>query len=223
MKLPSLRRFVLDYLLCAFEAALMLFAWGDARGFLAHKARAGTIIVLLIVPFVTIWGKSERINRGVRSVPGQWRTLALLELGFFVSYWIVPYCDRRGLLVLPESDALRYAGLALFVAGVAVRTWAFVYLGRFFSIFLTIQKNHRLVTDNLYRYVRHPSYTGLLVRSLGWTLVFRSLFGLGAWLGLLVFLTRRIRHEERVLRSEFGREWEEYERRTPWRIVPGIY
>jgi protein-S-isoprenylcysteine O-methyltransferase Ste14 len=223
MKLPSLKRFVMDYLLCAFEAALMLLAWGDVRGFMAHGARAGTIIVLLLIPFITIWGKSERINKGQRSVPGQRQTLALLELGFFICYLVVPYCDRRNLLVLPESDALRYTGLALFITGVALRTWAFVYLGRFFSIFLTIQKDHRLVTDNIYSLVRHPSYTGLLVRSLGWTLVFRSLFGLAAWLGLLIFLTRRIRHEERVLASEFGEEWEEYGRRTPWRIVPGIY
>jgi protein-S-isoprenylcysteine O-methyltransferase Ste14 len=213
----------MDFLLCAVEASLMLLAWGDVRGFFAHGARAGTVLVLLVVPFITIWGKSERVNRGLRSVPGQWRTLALLELGFFVCYLVVPYTDRRGLLVLPESDALRYAGLLLFVAGVALRTWAFVYLGRFFSIFLTIQEGHRLVTGNIYRHVRHPSYTGLLVRSLGWVLVFRSLVGLGAWLLLVVFIVKRMRHEERVLESEFGPEWERYRRRTPWRLLPGVY
>lgn len=223
MRLPSLKRFLMDYLLCAFEAGLMLVAWGDVRGFLSNGARAGTIIVLLVIPFITIWGKSERVNRGLRPVGGQWRTLALLELGFFICYWVVPFCDRRNLLVLPESNALRYTGLALFVSGVTLRTWSFVYLGRFFSIFLTIQKGHRLVTGNIYSRVRHPSYTGLLVRSLGWTLVFRSIFGLFAWLLLVVFILKRIRHEERVLTSEFGAEWEEYKRRTPSRLLPGIY
>jgi protein-S-isoprenylcysteine O-methyltransferase Ste14 len=223
MRLPSLKRFVMDYLLCAFEAALMLFAWGDVRGFFAHGARAATVVALLLVPFITIWGKSERVNRGLSSVTGQWQTLALLELGFFVCYLVVPYSDRRGLLVLPESDALRYAGLLLFLTGIALRTWAFVYLGRFFSIFLTIQKGHQLVTDNIYKYVRHPSYTGLLVRSLGWALVFRSLLGVGAWLLLVVFLIRRISHEERVLANEFTSEWDGYRRRTPWRLLPGVY
>jgi protein-S-isoprenylcysteine O-methyltransferase Ste14 len=223
MKLPSLKRFVMDYLLCAFEAALMLLAWGDVRGFLSHGARAGMIVALLLVPFITSWSKSDRASRGLRPVPGQWRTLSLLEIGFFVCYWVVPFCDRRGVLVLPESNALRYAGLALFITGITIRVWAYVYLGRFFSIFLTIQKGHRLITDNIYRHVRHPSYTGLLIRALGWTLVFRSLFGLAAWTVLLVFLTKRIRHEESVLKSEFGAEWEEYRRRTQWRIVPGIY
>lgn len=201
----------------------MLLAWGDVRGFFAHGARAGTVAVLLVVPFITIWGKSERVNRGLSPVTGQWQTLALLELGIFVCYLVVPYSDRRGLLVLPESDALRYAGLLLFVAGIALRTWAFVYLGRFFSIFLTIQEGHRLVTDNIYKYVRHPSYTGLLVRSFGWALVFRSLLGLGAWLLLVVFLLKRIRHEERVLANRFTSEWDEYRRRTPWRLMPGVY
>lgn len=223
MRYPNPRRFLMDYLLCASEAGLMLLAWGDVRGFLSHGARAGTIIVILLVPFIASWSEGDRVSRGLRSTKGQWRTLTLLELGFFVCYWVVPFCDRRGVLVLPESDALRYTGLALFITGIALRLWAYVYLGRFFSIFLTIQKGHRLITDNIYGRVRHPSYTGLLVRALGWVLVFRSLFGLAAWSVLLVFIIRRIRHEENVLKSEFDQEWEEYGRRTRWRLVPGIY
>ncbi|HEX8888320.1 MAG TPA: isoprenylcysteine carboxylmethyltransferase family protein [Pyrinomonadaceae bacterium] len=223
MRLPTLKRFVMDYLLCLFEAGLMLVAWGDVRGFLSNGARAGMIIVLLIIPLVTIWGQSERVNRGVRPTPGQWRTLAFLELGFFISYWVAPYFDRHNILVLPESNVLRYTGLLLFVSGVTIRTWAFIYLGRFFSIFLTIQKGHRLVTDNIYKYVRHPSYTGLLVRSMGAALVFRSIFGMFAWLALLIFLLVRIRREEKVLTAEFGAEWDEYKRRTRARLVPRVY
>ena len=201
----------------------MLLAWGDARSFLAHGARAGIILILLVVPFVTCWSESEKASRGVRAVKGQWRTLFLLEIGFLLSYWLVPLFDRRDVLVLPESDALRYAGLFVFAAGVMLRVWAFVYLGRLFSVFLTIQEGHRLVTDNIYAVVRHPSYTGLLVRSLGWALIFRSLLGLLACCALAIFLVRRIRHEEKVLASEFGKSWENYRRRTPWRLLPGVY
>jgi protein-S-isoprenylcysteine O-methyltransferase Ste14 len=219
----SLRRFVRDLGLSAAEVAVMLLAWGDVRGFLSHGARAGVVIVLLVMPFITCWSESERANRGLRPVGGQWLTLLLLEIGFIVSSLLVTLFDRRGILVFNDSDALRYAGLFIFTAGVILRVWAFIYLGRLFSVFLTIQKGHRLVTDNIYARVRHPSYTGLLIRSLGWVLVFRSIAGLIAWLALLVFLIRRIRHEERVLASEFGREWEEYGQRTRWRLVPGIY
>ncbi len=223
VKLLSPRRFIRDFFLSAVEAGMMLLAWGDVRGFLSHGARAGTIIALLVVPFITCWSESDKASRGLRPVSGQWRTLLLLEIGFFVSYWLVPYFDRQEILVFAESDALRYTGLVMFIAGVALRVWAFIYLGRLFSVFLTIQEGHRLVTDNIYRYVRHPSYTGLLLRSLGWALVFRSLFGLVAWLALLAFILKRMRHEEGMLESEFTTEWEEYGRSTRWRLVPGIY
>ena len=223
MKLPSIRRFVRDLALSAVEVTVMLLAWGNAREFLAHGARAGTVLVLVVVPFVTCWSKSERANRGLRAVSGQWRTLFLLEMGFLVCYWVVPLCDRRNVLVLPESDAVRYAGLLVFTVGVALRVWAFVYLGRLFSVFLTIQEGHRLLTDNIYAYVRHPSYTGLLVRSIGLALVFRSLVGLIACCALLVFLIKRMGYEEQVLQSEFGAKWDEYERRTRWRLLPGVY
>lgn len=207
----------------AVEASVMLLAWGDVRSFLAHGARAGTLVVLLIVPFITSLSESEKASRGLRVVSGQWRTLLLLEVGLLICYWLVPLSDRRDVFVLPEGDALRYAGLLIFAAGVLLRVWAFVYLGRLFSVFLTIQEGHRLVTDNIYRYVRHPSYTGLLVRFLGWALVFRSLFGIIACLPLAIFIIRRINHEERVLESEFGMEWENYRRRTRWRLWPGVY
>jgi protein-S-isoprenylcysteine O-methyltransferase Ste14 len=207
----------------AVEVAVMLLAWGDVRGFLAHGARAGVVIVLLFMPFITCWSETGRVSRGVRAVGGQWRTLLLLEVGFFICNWLVPLFDRHNILVLPESDATRYAGLFIFTTGVAIRVWAFLYLGRLFSVFLTIQEGHRLLTDNIYGYVRHPSYTGLMVRSVGWALVFRSLFGLIACFALLAFLIKRIRHEERVLESEFTSEWEAYRRRTRWRLLPGVY
>jgi protein-S-isoprenylcysteine O-methyltransferase Ste14 len=219
----SLRRFVRDFFLSAVEFTMMLLAWGDVRGFFAHPARAGVAFVLLVVPFITCWSESERANRGLRPVSGQWRTLLFLEMGFLISYWLVPLLDGRDLFVFSESDALRYTGLLLFGVGVLIRVWAFIYLGRLFSVFLTIQEGHQLLTDNIYKLVRHPSYTGLLLRSIGLALVFRSLFGLMACLALFIFIARRIQHEERVLESEFTDGWRDYKRRTRWRLLPGVY
>ena len=70
--------------------------------------------------------------------------------------------------------------------------------------------------------IRHPSYLGLLLTALGWSLAFRSLVGV-----ILTFLTvvpvvARIRAEEKLLRTYFGREYEDYCART-WRLLPGIY
>jgi len=78
------------------------------------------------------------------------------------------------------------------------------------------------VTDGPYRYVRHPSYLGMMISFVGWVLVFRSAVGLAAAaLGLLV-LAQRIEAEEALLASQFGDRYAEYRRRT-WRLLPGVY
>ena len=87
---------------------------------------------------------------------------------------------------------------------------------------VAIQPGHTLVTTGLYGAIRHPSYLGLLVNSLGWALAFRS--GVGVLLTALLIppLVARIRAEERLLRSQFGREYEAYRSHTS-RLIPGVY
>ena len=73
-----------------------------------------------------------------------------------------------------------------------------------------------------YGIVRHPSYLGLFINSLGWSLAFRS--GVGVILTLLFVppLICRINAEEDLLRAHFGHEYIAYSSHT-WRLVPGIY
>jgi protein-S-isoprenylcysteine O-methyltransferase Ste14 len=85
---------------------------------------------------------------------------------------------------------------------------------------VAIQPGHTLVTTGLYRVIRHPSYLGLLVNSLGWALAFRS--GLGLLLTALLIPPLVARAEERLLRSQFGGEYEAYRTRTS-RLIPGLY
>ena len=95
-------------------------------------------------------------------------------------------------------------------------------LGHRFSGLVAIQPGHELLTTGIYRVIRHPSYLGLLVNSLGWGLAFRS--GVGVLLTALtvVPLVGRIRAEERLLRPEFGAEYDAYRGRTS-RLIPSFY
>jgi protein-S-isoprenylcysteine O-methyltransferase Ste14 len=121
-----------------------------------------------------------------------------------------------------EGDDIRSLGVVLFSAGGALRIWPVFVLGRRFSGLVAIQPGHTLVTSSLYGVIRHPSYLGLLVNSLGWALAFRS--GVGVLLAALLIppLVARIRAEERLLRSQFGGEYEVYCKRTS-RLIPGVY
>jgi len=118
---------------------------------------------------------------------------------------------------------LRMLGIALFVAGLAIRWYAIVRLGRFFTVNVAIAADHRLIDTGPYRLVRHPSYTGALMAFLGLGLCLANWASLAVIVVpiLLVFL-RRMHIEEAALLQAFGDRYRDYMRRTK-RLVPAIY
>jgi len=141
-------------------------------------------------------------------------------LGLLDGY-LPAYTDRLEFWTI-DGDTIRWLGVALFAAGGALRIWPVFVLGRRFSGLVAIQSGHTLVTGGVYSVIRHPSYLGLLVNSLGWGLAFRS--GIGVLLTALTILPilARIRAEESLLRSQFGGEYDTYRARTS-RLLPGLY
>ena len=131
---------------------------------------------------------------------------------------------RRGGLPWPGGPLWPVVtGLALIAAGIALRAWSILTLGRFFQYWIKIQPGHRVVTGGPYRYVRHPSYTGIALVLLGlalacddvWALVAVAVLG-GA--GLAV----RIRAEERQLTEALGEEYRQFAASRK-RLVPGLF
>ena len=114
-------------------------------------------------------------------------------------------------------------GLAIFGAGLALRSWAVHELGRFFKFTVVVQAEHRVIDTGPYRRIRHPSYTGLLTAALGLGIT------LGTWLSIpavllppLIGFSLRLTHEEKVLARELGEPYRDYMRRTH-RLIPGIW
>jgi protein-S-isoprenylcysteine O-methyltransferase Ste14 len=121
-----------------------------------------------------------------------------------------------------EGDTVRWLGVVPFAAGGALRIWPVFVLGERFSGLVAIQPGHTLVTSGVYGVIRHPSYLGLFINSLGWSLAFRS--GVGVILTMLLIppLLARIGAEENLLRGQFRDEYNAYCSHT-WRLIPGIY
>jgi protein-S-isoprenylcysteine O-methyltransferase Ste14 len=106
--------------------------------------------------------------------------------------------------------------------GAGIRVVAMSQLGPLFSTFVAIQKEHYLVTTGLYRWVRHPIYTGSLIAVAGICLVFRSQL---IWLALPLYLAGtlwRIHDEEMLMSEAFGEEYRQYQSHS-WRLIPFIY
>ena len=157
----------------------------------------------------------EREDRSNR-----WIFMPLLVIGL-LSAFLPAYAERHGWWVL-DGETVRWLGVFFYLAGGALRIWPIFVLGRRFSGLVAIQPGHELVTDGIYRVIRHPSYLGMIILMLGWALAFRS--GLGVILAALIVppVLARIRSEETLLRFQFGDEYDAYRRRT-WRLIPGIY
>jgi protein-S-isoprenylcysteine O-methyltransferase Ste14 len=157
----------------------------------------------------------EREDRGNR-----WVIVAFGLLGLLAGY-LPAYADRNEWWTI-DGDAVRWLGVVLFLAGGALRLWPVFVLGRRFSGLVAIQPGHTLVTSGIYGVIRHPSYLGLLVMTLGWGLAFRSWVGVLLTVLMLPPLLARIHAEERLLRTQFGAEYDAYCARTA-RLIPGLY
>ena len=125
--------------------------------------------------------------------------------------------------VLPNGRVFEVAGVLLFAAGLIFRWWAIVTLGRFFTVDVTIEKDHELVERGPFRWVRHPSYTGVLLAFLGWALTLRNWAAIAVVLvPIFVAFVRRMNVEEEALRGALGQHYVDYMKRTQ-RLVPGVY
>jgi protein-S-isoprenylcysteine O-methyltransferase Ste14 len=203
-------------------AYLGLAVWGRGglTAFFSVPALTALAIVLAAQCGAAVFAGGN-LSSGVREDRGNRWVIPVFSVIGLLAAFLPAWTDRLGFWSL-DGDAVRWIGVVLFAAGGALRLWPVFVLGHRFSGLVAIQPGHRLVTTGIYRIVRHPSYLGLLVGTLGWGLAFRS--GVGVLLAALLIppLFARIRAEERLLRSEFGADYDAYCRRTP-RLVPRLF
>lgn len=126
-------------------------------------------------------------------------------------------------LSIAGSRTVPYCGLGMIVAGMIFRLIAILTLGRFFTTNLTIRESHTLKKEGIYKFIRHPSYTGSLVSFAGFGL------SLNNWLSLSVIVLlvtiaflRRIKVEEQLLIEQFGKEYLDY-RSHSYYLIPWVY
>jgi protein-S-isoprenylcysteine O-methyltransferase Ste14 len=200
--------------------ALAVAGWGGFAAFFSHPALVALVAVLFTLAVVSLFSGGNLSSGEREDRSNRWVLIVLGVLGLLSGY-LPAYTDRREFWTL-DGGAIRWLGVALFAGGGALRLWPVFVLGRRFSGLVAIQPGHTLVTSGVYVGIRNPSYLGLLISSLGWALAFRS--GVGVLLVALMIppLIARIRSEERLLRSQFGAEYDAYCARTS-RLIPGLY
>ncbi|HEX3819108.1 MAG TPA: isoprenylcysteine carboxylmethyltransferase family protein [Candidatus Sulfotelmatobacter sp.] len=166
--------------------------------------------------------KSPDAKRDKRASIG----IFLQMVGYFLVFFQPPHRP-----FLPPVAAL--SGIAgvlftVFTVGIAVASvWLVAAsvrtLGKQWAMRARLVEDHKLITVGPYAYIRNPIYTGMLGMLIATGLATEH------WLGLMIAifvfgagLIIRVRVEEKLLRDQFGAEFDEYAMRVP-AVIPGIY
>jgi len=184
------------------------------------------------IPFgltVAVWGIGERIQsfRDLRS--GAWKSrqdagsLLSVTAGILAGFVAGLGFASWSTLSLPEPVLWVIVGLAIAWAGMLLRLWAVLTLGRSFTTTVVVRAEQTVVTGGPYRFVRHPAYLGVLILLLGFGLALGDLASAVAMIVLPTLgLLWRIRVEEAGLRAELGDRYIEYCKGHA-RLIPGIW
>jgi protein-S-isoprenylcysteine O-methyltransferase Ste14 len=149
--------------------------------------------------------------------------LAISFCGLFVVPLIYALTDQPRFATYPFHPELAWLGTVVFGGALALFHRIHRDLGRSWSVTLEIRDQHVLVTDGLYRHLRHPMYTAFWLWALAQLLLLPNLIaGPAGLVGFGVLFFGRIEREERMLLDKFGEGYRSYMVRTK-RIIPWIY
>lgn len=188
---------------------------------------AKSVIILACAAMIVIRAPHGQRSLRIAVVKSRKGALETFVLGMSFSAFLVPIVW----VVAPVFSFAEYAlhplpfvaGSAGLVAGLWLFHRAHADLGTNWSITLEVRDQQRLVTEGLYRRIRHPMYAALLLYGVGQALVVPNwLAGPSYAVAMLSLVALRVGPEERMMLDEFGKDYEAYRTRTK-RLIPGVW
>lgn len=143
-------------------------------------------------------------------------SLGLIPILFYLlTYWIDTFR-------LPFPAWVRWLGAGLFFAGDLLFVWSHRELGRNWSPVLEIRKEHTLVTNGPYKFIRHPMYAAIFIIGIGISFLSSNwIVALSYMLPVICMYLIRIADEEKMMIDQFGDEYREHMTRTG-RLIPKL-
>jgi protein-S-isoprenylcysteine O-methyltransferase Ste14 len=179
---------------------------------------AASVVLWLVVEFRTSLNRRTEATRTDRG------TSIVLRLCFFAGFLLAQAASRIRSVAIPPGAVTFGIGLVVMWVGMGLRWWSFKTLGRYFTFIVMTSPDQRVIASGPYRFVRHPSYSGMLLILSGIALAVY-----GNWLSeaaVIVFsltaLLYRIRIEEAALSSALGDAYASYAAGRK-RLVPFVW
>lgn len=179
---------------------LIVLAYWFVSGFSAKKVKSQEPI---LKRFLFYW--LPLIIAGLLLGPTEWFMHTLIRENF------VPHTNFVGII-----------GLAFCILGAVITCWSRYKLGRNWSLSVQKKEDHELIQSGMYKIVRHPIYTGLLLLFIGNTIIVGDYRGVIAVLIVIISFWFKLTTEEKLLTENFGNQYLEYKKRTK-ALIPYIF
>ncbi|MFX0072924.1 MAG: methyltransferase family protein [Candidatus Hermodarchaeota archaeon] len=185
------------------------------------------VVYLLIAYMITL------VDTLIRSLPKEKQAskiydILILSMLLLSPFFLIGAFFENKLLIsriFPfwDSIIISYLGFILYLTGGLLIIVARTQIGRFGTAELITEEDHQLFTEGVYRYIRNPMYSGTLIAVIGFCLVFRCIITLIViFIYYFLIFRMRIIIEEKILIKKFGKQFEEYKKRTK-RLIPFLY
>lgn len=189
----------------------------------ADKLSVLVAIVAMIALRARYGVRSSRVKVSQSFKSARDRTsLAMVTLAFLaqIVWAVIPrpmFADYR------NHPPVFWTGVALFVVSMALLYRAHEDLGTNWSNALELREQHQLITHGIYRRVRHPVYSGMLLWASAIALMLHNwLIGPAYLAAFALLVVLRVGPEERMMHERFGTEYDAYRARTA-RLIPRLW
>jgi protein-S-isoprenylcysteine O-methyltransferase Ste14 len=160
--------------------------------------------------------KSKRGRLEIVLLSAMWLGSVILPL-LWVSTPVFSFADY------PLHPAQYAAGVVLFSLGLWLFHRSHVDLSTNWSVSLDIRENHALITSGVYRRLRHPMYSAILLQAVGQALVAPNwIVGSFYLCAYILMFSFRVGPEEQMMLQQFGDRYASYMAKSQ-RLIPGIW
>ncbi|MFX1507130.1 MAG: methyltransferase family protein [Promethearchaeota archaeon] len=183
------------------------------------------IIYLIYILILYIAGSIDTLLRPLEKEKREEEQKAIFIVFLFLvnPFLFVLALQEHEILLVTRVDALSWIGLVVYFLAAIIIILARVNLGKQGTGTLIVREDHELITTGLYKYLRHPMYSGTLLGVIGFALVSQSIF-----ISLITFIlyfwifNKRIIYEEQLLEKTFGEKYQKY-KASSYRLIPFLY
>ena len=177
-------------------------------------------LLFFILEFILLIVKRSK-NKGIKLKKDKMSLLLLwiaITLGITTGFFNANHKEWNN-----WNYSIAIIGLCILIFGIIIRWISIIQLNKEFTVDVAISANHKLNTNGMYKYIRHPSYLGLLLICFGLSIAMNSITSLIViTIPVLFAIIYRIKVEEKILIYEFGDVYKDYMIKTN-KIIPKLY